>query len=45
MPITQESSRRGFMKILAASPLLAQLAHNLYDKSAAAIGYDTKQSV
>jgi hypothetical protein len=35
MPVAQESSRRGFMKMLAASPLLAQLAaHGLYEKSA-----------
>src|SRR3989442_3702452 len=46
MPFTQESNRRGFMKMLAASPLLAQVAaHQLYEKSAAAIGYDTKENV
>src|SRR5437870_8565960 len=40
------SNRRGFMKMLAASPLLAQVAaHYLYEKSAAAIGYDTKENV
>jgi len=40
------SNRRGFMKMLAASPLLAQVAaHHLYEKSAAAIGYDTKENV
>ena len=46
MPITQESSRRGFMKMLAASPLLAQLAAlHLYEKSAAAIGLDPRGNV
>src|SRR5260370_38559472 len=46
MPFTKEWNRRGFMKMLAASPLLAQIAaHHLYEKSAAAIGYDTKQNV
>src|SRR5437773_7847836 len=46
MPFAQEWNRRGFMKILAASPLLAQVAaHHLYEKSAAAIGYDTKENV
>ena len=41
-----DSSRRGFMKMLAASPLLAQVAaHHLYEKSAAAIGYDPKENV
>src|SRR5437773_7725585 len=46
MPFAQEWNRRGFMKILAASPLLAQVAaHHLYEKSAAAIGYDPKENV
>jgi uncharacterized pyridoxal phosphate-dependent enzyme len=46
MPVAQESSRRGFMKMLAASPLLAQLAaHGLYEKSAAAIGFDPRENV
>src|SRR5437016_2626355 len=46
MPFTQESNRRGFMKMLAVSPLLAQIAaHHLYEQSAAVIGYDTKQNV
>src|SRR5947208_15776442 len=46
MPFTQESNRRGFMKMLAASPVLAQVAaHHQYEKSAAAIGYDTKENV
>jgi L-seryl-tRNA(Ser) seleniumtransferase len=40
------SNRRGFMKMLAASPLLAQLgARNLYEKSAAAVGVDTRNNV
>ena len=39
MPVLQESSRRGFMKMLAASPLLAQIAaQDLYAKSFAAMG-------
>ncbi len=46
MPFAQESSRRGFMKMLAASPLLAQLAaHGLYEKSAAAMGFDPRENV
>jgi L-seryl-tRNA(Ser) seleniumtransferase len=46
MPFAQESSRRGFMKMLAASPLLAQLAaQGLYEKSAAAMGFDTPENV
>src|SRR5437667_11882380 len=46
MPFTQESNRRGFMKMLAASPLLDQVAaHQLYEKSAAASAYETKQNV
>jgi uncharacterized pyridoxal phosphate-dependent enzyme len=46
MSVSQESGRRGFMKMLAASPLLAQLAaQGLYEKSAAAIGLDTKENV
>jgi uncharacterized pyridoxal phosphate-dependent enzyme len=46
MTSTQPSNRRGFMKMLAASPLLAQLAaKNLYEKSAAAIGADPRQNV
>ena len=28
MSVTRESNRRGFMKMLAASPLLAQIARN-----------------
>src|SRR6202795_3130439 len=46
MSISQESSRRGFMKMLAASPLLAQIAaQGLYEKSAAAIGFDPRENV
>jgi len=46
MPIAQESSRRGFMKMLAASPLLAQIAvHDLYEKSSAAIGLASRENV
>jgi uncharacterized pyridoxal phosphate-dependent enzyme len=46
MNLTQPSNRRGFMKMLAASPLLAQLAaKNLYEKSAAAIGADPRENV
>jgi L-seryl-tRNA(Ser) seleniumtransferase len=46
MPVEQRSSRRGFMKLLVASPLLAQIAaQNLYAKSAAAFGIDTKANV
>jgi L-seryl-tRNA(Ser) seleniumtransferase len=46
MTSTQPSNRRGFMKMLAASPLLAQLAaKNLYEKSAAVIGVDPRQNV
>ncbi|HEX8880516.1 MAG TPA: hypothetical protein VF749_10830, partial [Candidatus Acidoferrum sp.] len=46
MSLAQESNRRGFMKILAASPLLAQIAaHQFYEKSAAAIGLDPRGNV
>jgi L-seryl-tRNA(Ser) seleniumtransferase len=46
MRIAQETNRRGFMKMLAASPLLAQIAAaQLYEKSAAAIGLDTRVNV
>src|SRR6266478_3395902 len=39
MPSKQQSNRRGFMKMLAASPLLAQIAaQGMYEKSIAAIG-------
>ena len=41
-----DSNRRGFMKMLAASPLLAQIAaQGLYEKSAAAIGLDPRGNV
>jgi len=40
------SNRRSFMKYLAASPLLAQIAaQDLYAKSAAAIGLPTQENV
>ena len=46
MLVEQGSSRRGFMKLLVASPLLAQItAQNLYAKSAAAFGIDTRANV
>jgi uncharacterized pyridoxal phosphate-dependent enzyme len=46
MPNSQASSRRHFMRVLAASPLLAQIAaQNLYAKSAAAVGVATKENV
>lgn len=46
MPFAHESNRRTFMKLLAASPLLAQISANeLYEKSAAAIGVDTRGNV
>src|SRR5215468_7141590 len=46
MPVEQGSSRRGFMKLLVASPLLAHIAaQNLYAKSAAALGIDTRANV
>jgi L-seryl-tRNA(Ser) seleniumtransferase len=46
MPFAKEPSRRGFMKMLAASPLLAQIAaQGLYVKSAAAMGLDAKSNV
>ncbi|HEX4603782.1 MAG TPA: hypothetical protein VH724_07295, partial [Candidatus Angelobacter sp.] len=46
MSATKPSNRRGFMKMLAASPLLAQItAQGLYEKSAAAIGIDTRANV
>src|ERR1700732_1012812 len=46
MPVGQESSRRGFMKLLAASPLLAQIAaQGFYTKSAAAMGLASRDNV
>ena len=46
MPSVNDSNRRGFMKMLAASPLLAQIAaQGLYEKSAAAIGLDPRGNV
>jgi L-seryl-tRNA(Ser) seleniumtransferase len=46
MAFAQESSRRGFMKMLAASPLLAQIAaRGLYERSAAVMGFDPRENV
>ena len=46
MPVERRSSRRGFMKLLVASPLLTQIAaQNLYAKSAAVFGINTKANV
>lgn len=46
MSRSEESNRRSFMKYLAASPLLAQIAaQDLYAKSAAAIGLPTQENV
>jgi len=46
MHSANESNRRSFMKMLAASPLLAQIAaQGLYVKSAAAIGLDPNSNV
>jgi uncharacterized pyridoxal phosphate-dependent enzyme len=46
MTIARESSRRGFMKLLAASPLLAQIAaQSLYAKSATAVGLASADNV
>jgi uncharacterized pyridoxal phosphate-dependent enzyme len=46
MSVSQESSRRGFMKMLAATPLLAQIAVNdLYERSSAAIGLASRENV
>lgn len=46
MQSTQKSNRRSFMKLLAASPLLAQVAaQGLYAKSASAFGLDPHDNV
>ena len=46
MSNAQGSNRRGFMKLLAASPLLAQIAaQDLYAKSAVAIGLASQDNV
>ena len=46
MSIGHESSRRGFMKMLAASPLLAQIAaQDLYARSFAAMGLASRENV
>src|SRR5271168_914413 len=46
MSVTHESSRRGFMKMLAASPLLAQIAaQGVYAKSTVALGLASPENV
>jgi len=46
MALAVESNRRSFLKVLAASPLLAQIAaRRLYAKSASAMGIDVKGNV
>src|ERR1700680_2588518 len=43
---TRSSSRRSFMKLAAAAPLLGQVAaRNFYAQAAAAIGKDPRQNV
>ena len=43
---TLNSSRRSFVKILAATPLLTQIAaHDLYAQAASAVGRDPRQNV
>src|SRR5579863_8261683 len=43
---TLNSSRRSFMKLVAATPLLTQIAaRNLYAQAAAAVGKDPRQNV
>jgi uncharacterized pyridoxal phosphate-dependent enzyme len=46
MPLAKESNRRGFMKMMAASPLLAQIAaRGFYEKSAVALGLNPNDNV
>lgn len=46
MAIAKEPNRRGFMKMLAASPLLAQItARGLYERSAMALGLNPNDNV
>jgi seryl-tRNA(Sec) selenium transferase len=46
MPIAHDSSRRRFMKLLVASPLLTQIAaRDLYAKSATVLGFDPRGNV
>jgi len=46
MPLRKEPNRRGFMKMLAASPLLAQIAaRGLYERSAVALGLNPNDNV
>jgi L-seryl-tRNA(Ser) seleniumtransferase len=44
--LIQNSSRRSFVKIVAAAPLLAQIAaRDLYAQAASAVGHDPRQNV
>src|SRR5690348_7217324 len=44
--LTQNSSRRSFVKIVAAAPLLAQIAaRDIYAQAASAVGRDPRQNV
>jgi len=46
MPLRKEPNRRGFMKMLVASPLLAQIAaRGLYERSAVALGLNPNDNV
>ena len=46
MPFAHASGRRRFIRLLAASPLLAQLTvREMYEKSASAIGIDPRDNV
>src|SRR5215831_10508699 len=46
MALLFESNRREFMKLLAASPLLARItAHEIYEKSASAMGLEPRGNV
>ena len=43
---TQNSNRRSFMKLVAAAPLLGQIAaRNLYAQAASAVGKDLRQNI
>ena len=45
MPV-RNASRRSFVKLLAATPLLTQIAaHDLYAQAASAVGRDPRQNV
>src|SRR5215467_2797588 len=44
--LIQNSSRRSFVKIVAAAPLLAQIAaRDLYAQAASAVGHDPRQNI